>query len=139
MALAATSKYRMWLPGRFSLSDGTTGRLNAGLVQTTLTVTADYKPFGWVKCSGRGAGRMVTSFTALNFGHPSVIAHADGELQGAGALQTTELIDIIGRISSPVPQITSETLVEIALTIVNRGPSFSREGEGHSGNTVNIT
>ena len=138
VALAGTSLYRMWLPGRFYLSSNNQN-LDAGLVQTTLTVTADFKPFGWVKCSGRGAGRLYDGFTGLTASNPYVIPHADGELNGGGAPSAIHLRDAVGRVTMPVPTVANVTLLaEIALSIVNRGPSYSLEGEGHSGNTVNI-
>ena len=139
VALSTTSQYYLWLPGRFSLSDTTAGRLNAGLVQTSLTVTDDYKPYGWVKCSGRGFGRLQGTFTALTGANPYVIPVASGELNGSGTPAIADFRDAIGRVTMPVPQISSiAVLAEIALSIPNRGPSYSREGEGHSGNTVNI-
>ena len=138
-ALANDSKFHLWFPGRFSLSAATAGQLHAGLVQTTLTVTDSYKPFGWVKCAGRAAGRLKSGFVALTDANAYVTPDANGELEGSGSPAIADFRDAIGRINMPVPQVSSTALLaEIALSIPNRRPSFSREGEGHSGNAVNI-
>ena len=167
VALDTTSKFRLWFPGRFYFSDGATTDLTAGVCQTELTVTNDYKPFGWAKCEGGAFALQDDDATnRLTFNGP-VLHAADGLVEGApgdvpqagsfsswagsrteinenvaaiNAIHST-MARTIGRVDfDPVNSASdTDTLVSVTLTdIPQRRPSYSREGEGHSRNTVNI-
>ena len=167
IALDNTSKFRLWLPGRFYFGDGLATDLTAGVCQTELTVTDGYKPFGWAKCEG-GAfalqdddatnrltfnGPVLHAAGGLVEGAPGDVAPASSFNNWAGSqTEINENVDAINAIHSTMARAIgradfapmdsaadTDTLVSVTLTnIPQRRPSYSREGEGHSGNTVNI-
>ena len=144
IALDNTSKFRLWLPGRFYFSDGAATDLTAGICQTELTVTDDYKPFGWAKCEGGAFALQDDSDTNTPFTvNDPVIPLVGGLVTGpASTITVANLNARIGRAdfaSLDHGTDTTDTLVSVTLdNIPRRRPSFSREGEGHSGNRVNI-
>ena len=140
IALDNTSKFRLRLPGRFYFSDGAATDLTAGVCQTELTVTDDYKPFGWAKCEG-GAFALYDHNTSNNITPNSAVLHlAGGLVEGPPSTLTNAAIArTIGRADFWADNTDTDGLFSVTLnSIPRRRPSFSREGEGHSGNRVNI-
>ncbi|MDE0298623.1 MAG: hypothetical protein OXN17_08330 [Candidatus Poribacteria bacterium] len=146
IALDNTSKFRLWLPGRFYFSDGAATDLTAGVCQTELTVTDDYKPFGWAKCEGGAFALQDDDATNRLTQNGPVLQAANGLVEGvpasiaAGAIGGV-IARTIGRADfAPLDHASdTDTLVSVTLdNIPRRRASFSREDEGHSGNRVNI-
>lgn len=168
IALDTTSRFRLWLPGRFYFGDGLATDLTAGVCQTELTVDDGYKPFGWAKCEGgafalqddNAANRLTLNSPVLHRagglveGVPADVPAVPGTLadlaaarteinQNANAINASRAARarMIGRADfAPVDKAdNSDTLVSVTLTnIPQRRPSYSREGEGHSRNQANI-
>ena len=144
VALDNTSRFRLWLPGRFYLSDGAAADLTAGVCQTELSVTDNYKPFGWAKCEGGAVALQDDSHANTPFAVNDPVIPLDGGLVTgpAGTITVANLNARIGRAdfaSLDHGTDTIDTLVSVTLdNIPRRRASFSREGEGHSGNRVNI-
>lgn len=144
IALDNTSKFRLWLPGRFYFSDGAATDLTAGICQTELTVTDDYKPFGWAKCEGGAFALQDDSDANTPFAVNDPVIPLDGGLV-TGPANTATVANLNARIgradfaSLDHGTDTTDTLVSVTLdNIPRRRASFSREDEGHSGNRVNI-
>ena len=138
-ALDNTSKFRLWLPGRFYFSDGAATDLTAGIVQTDLTVTAQYKPFGWAKAEG-GAFALRDE-NGTQFTQNGLVIPLDGGLVNGATVSAANLNLYIGRANFVTVDSagTADLLAAVDVTnIPRRRPSYSREGEGHSGNTVNV-
>ena len=134
-ALTTASKYNLRLPGRFYLGDAISEEL-AGCIQTKVVVTDDYKPFGWVKCKGRGVGRVDISGTTTAAGGLLSIATHDGttgvgNIMGAGGT----VARAIGR-APFADALSADGTLEMIMDFPDWGPSFRRHNVGHSHNRV---
>ena len=127
--LASGSKYHLRFPGRFYKATAITDE-NAGCIQTQVTVTDDYKPFGWVKCKGRGVGRIDFDGTGTVAGG-LLAPTTDGLLVGAQATAARA----IGR-ASFTDALDADGLIPVDFDFPDWGPSFRRHNVGHSHNRV---
>ena len=130
-ALDSTSKFRLWMPGRFYIGDGNT-KLNAGVIQTAVTPTAGYRPYGWIKCTGDSPVLVDISDTIA--GEGAEIEVVDGGLVKAGTTNP------VGRmISSPATHASEgDTLGRAELDFPFFGPSYRFEGGDHPLNRVDV-
>lgn len=128
-ALDKDSKYRLRFPGRFYIADGV-GNHNAGLTQVKVTVTDDYKPFGYVKVSGDAFGRLDFDGTAPTEGGLIVVT-SDGLLDGS-----TSSPRAIGQ-AFFAEELTADGLIPLRINFPDWGPSYRKPVTENSRNTVN--
>ena len=135
-ALDTTSKYRLRFPGQFHLSAGGATEENVGLYQgNELTVTDDYKPYGWVKCEGEGFGLVDASGTAGSKGG-YLVPTTGSLLIGATAANGS-----IGRLTIvEAYDATHDYLVRVAIETPNWGISQANvpAGSRHPYNRVKV-